>query len=111
MQQLPYSSLNESQRNQVAYLFADSHFGTDVNAYLYEVGTRGEVKGRTSDGRPLTVDRKRAKHNSQVKVTVIKEAQVTDEMIAHAHMSASAFAADIAKIILQSESIKQEVNT
>lgn len=108
MSSLPYASLSESQRAQVAYLFADHIFGTDVNAFVYEVDgerVKGRVKSVNSEQSSVS---RRARQNARVVVTMVEEAYITNEMIAHAQMSMDALAASIAQRLNQS--IPQEVN-
>lgn len=107
-QQLPYTSLNSHQLAQVAYLFADEHFGTDANAYLYEVNKDGDVKSRVPQKTKGNTQRRRAKPNSPVKVHIIKEAHLTNEIIHNARMHLEAFAQSAAEHISQLET--QEVN-
>lgn len=69
---MQYAALTASQRAQVAYLFADAHFGTDVNAYAYLVDARGNVTGR----RPNQLqprDGSRTRRDQPVKVATAPE--------------------------------------
>ena len=99
MQSTPFASLTEKQLAQVAYLFADSFFGTDSSAFFYEVDG-GEICGRwTVDGRPL-----RETHiHPQVNVTVLQEVNVTDEMRKQVNMNMDALSALVAQKIYQQQ--------
>lgn len=60
-----YHSLTPQQQTQVAYLFADVHFGKDPSAYLYE------LRGETVTGRkPITTEaRKKNKSVQTIYIT------------------------------------------
>jgi hypothetical protein len=111
MQSLSHSDLTERQLAQVAYLFADQHFGTDAAAFTYELATNGDVKGRS---RIVEMDcaagKQRARQNSLVQVHMIEEVNITDELIRHASMSMDALAASIAQRIYQSQPIEEGVS-
>ena len=100
MQQLSHSELNEHQLAQVNYLFADSIFGTNAAAFVYEL-KNGDVKGRTLASSDF---HRRAKQDSPIKVTAVEEVNITDEIIRHANMSMDALAASVAEHFYQSQS-------
>lgn len=109
MNYLPYAQLNENQCARAAYLFADSHFGTDPHAYLYEVDKDGEVHGRKINRESGVGNREgRAKQKPVMNVAIIKEAQVTHEKLSNARMHLEALAQSMAEKIIQTET--QEVN-
>jgi hypothetical protein len=100
-----FAQLDDTQRAQVAYLFADAHFGTDANSYRYELDRGGNVSGRT----PLTIAMTtRARQSAPVIVTVIEEVNTTDEMIQLAHTHMDALAASVAQKLFETQ--YQEVN-
>ena len=109
MQSLPFSQLTDEQRARVAYLFADSIFGTDANAYAYELNDKGDVKFRSRIAQAGYAEVKRSRKNSPVMVHMIEEVNITDELIRHASMSMDALAASIAQHIYQSQSQTIEV--
>lgn len=109
MQSLPYSQLDQSQLKQVAYLFADHLFGTDVTAFTYELDQDGVVKGRAAVSSQQSAIG-RAKQNAPVTVHMIEEVHVTDAQIKHAQMSMDALAASVARELYQREQIQQEVS-
>jgi len=43
MPDLPFSSLTPNMRARVAYLFADQSFGSDPDAFVYELDNQGEI--------------------------------------------------------------------
>jgi hypothetical protein len=108
MTSLSFSDLNERQLAQVAYLFADSIFGTDAAAFNYELTTNGAVKGRSRIVVLNCAAGKRSRQNSPVQVHMIEEVNITDELIRHASMSMDALAASIAQNIYQSQPIEVE---
>jgi hypothetical protein len=112
MNSLPFSQLTDDQRAQVAYLFADSIFGTDASAFAYELNDQGEVKGRSriaTNGD--AANQPRARKTNIVQIHMIEEVNITDELIRHASMSMDALAASVAQRIYQSQSqtIQQQV--
>lgn len=109
MTSLSFSDLNERQLAQVAYLFADSIFGTDAAAFTYELDKNGDVKFRSRIvGNGDAEEKKRSRQNSPVQVHMIEEVNITDELIRHARMSMDALAASIAQGLYQSQSIEVE---
>lgn len=74
---LPYPALSQDQKSRAEYLFCDSAFGTDPNAYLYEVDAGGEISGRIAenDGTVRTGGRGR---NPGSRLTVREEAHITE---------------------------------
>lgn len=110
MQSLSFSDLNERQLAQVAYLFADSIFGTNAAAFTYELDGSGDVKGRSiaNSQLPIGNEKKRARQGAAIKVHMIEEVNITDELIRHARMSMDALAASIAQHIYQSQPIEVE---
>ena len=106
MQSLPYSSLTQTQRARVAYLFADQAFGTDPAAYLYQV-TGDEVQRRKPIQMQAPVTR-RARDLAPAKVTMMQEVNITNELIHTATINMDALAATIANNIHQSK--RQEVS-
>jgi hypothetical protein len=108
MQSLPYSQLNQSQLDQVAYLFADKQFGTDAVAFVYELTEAGQITGRT----PIHIDRSpgRAKQNAPVKVIAVREVHVTEEQIKQAQMYMDALAAFVAREMYQPINVEQEIS-
>jgi hypothetical protein len=97
MTSLPFSSLTDKQLVQVAYLFADSFFGTDASAFVYEVDG-GEVIGRwTMDGGRCT----ETHIHPKVNVTVSQEVNVTEEMRKQVNMNMDALSALVAQNIYQ----------
>jgi hypothetical protein len=108
MQSLSYSELNQSQLDQVTYLFADQHFGTDAAAFSYELDQDGIVQGRAREQRAESRP-SRARQNAAVKVIAIQEVHVTEEQIKHAIMSMDALAASIARDLYQREQVQQEI--
>jgi hypothetical protein len=103
MQTLPYSSLNEKQLAQVAYLFADQFFGSDASAFVYEVDGKGEVKGRALATKDEGQRTERTKAHSPINVNAIAEVNVTEEMINTANMHMDALAAAVAQKLYQSQ--------
>jgi hypothetical protein len=103
MTSLPFSELTDDQRAQVAYLFADQIFGTDVNAFAYELNEKGEVKGRSRIAQSGCAEVKRSRQNSPVIVHMIEEVHITEDMINRVNMSMDALAASIAQRIYQSQ--------
>lgn len=104
---VPYESLTEKQRAQVAYLFADAHFGASVNAFCYELDKAGDVVGRTMDNRPQTIKPKGGRRSAKVNVKIV-EVNITDEMRSKIEMNREALAALIARKMHVSN-INQEV--
>jgi hypothetical protein len=105
MSSLTYSSLSESQRAQVAYLFADAIFGTDAGAFTYEVKD-GNVHGRMMDRTATNGDARstnRARRISPAKVTMLQEVNITDELKFTARTNMDALAASIASKLQQSQ--------
>lgn len=101
MPALSYTSLSDSQRAQVAYLFADHIFGTDAGAFTYEVKD-GNVYGRALDRTATNGDRRskqRARQIPTLKVTMLKEVHITDELIHQARTNMDALAASVANQI------------
>lgn len=100
MQSLPYSSLSETQRADVAHLFADHIFGTDAGAFVYEVED-GKVCGRVLDPTAKNSDARsaRARQIPMVKVTMLQEVHITNELIHSARMNMDALAASVANRI------------
>jgi hypothetical protein len=109
MQSLHYSELNQSQLDQVTYLFADQHFGTDAAAFSYELDQDGVIKGRTAISYQHS-EKARARQSAPVKVIAIQEVHVTEEKIKHASMSMDALAASIARELYQSQKVQQEIS-
>lgn len=107
MQTLPYSQLTQAQRAQVAYLFADQHFGSDAGAFLYEVNKQGVVIGRAMDGEPQTA--KGRSRRGPVQVTCTQEVNVTQRMIFNAQMNMDALAASIAAKLNQQSQIEEVI--
>jgi hypothetical protein len=101
MQSLPYSSLTNEQRARVDYLFADAIFGTDASAFVYEWDGK-DIKGRTSNQLAVT-SRARKLDPASVKVTMVQEVNITNELIQSANMHMDALAALIARKIYQSQ--------
>jgi hypothetical protein len=109
MQSLPYSELNQSQLEQVAFLFADEHFGTDATAFTYELDQDGTVKGRAAvSGHQST--KARARQSAPVTMIAIQEVHITEDQIKHAMMSMDALAASIARELYQREQVQQEIS-
>ncbi len=111
MQTLAHSQLNDAQLAQVAYLFADAHFGNDARAFVYEVDRRGDVKGRTlAEGQP-PAHSGRSKRNAPVNIQTTQEAHVTESMIFifNAQMSMDALAASIAEKLFQHSQIEEVI--
>lgn len=104
MNTLLFSQLTNVQRAQADYLFADSYFGTDVNAYLYELNESGEVKSRSGNS-DASGGRSRG---HAVQVHMIEEVRITDELSQHVQMSMDALAASVASKIYLSQTISQE---
>jgi hypothetical protein len=105
MQTFSHSDLTERQLAQVAYLFADQHFGTDATAFTYELDKNGDVKSRSrivENNSAADPSKRRARQGAAITVHMIEEVNITDELIRHASMSMDALAASIA----QSLSIK-----
>jgi hypothetical protein len=109
MQSLPYSELSQSQLDQVTYLFADQHFGTDAAAFTYELDQDGEIKGRAAISIQLSA-KARAKQAAPVTVIAIQEVHVTENQVKHASMSMDALAASIARKLYQTEKVQQEIS-
>ncbi len=109
MQSLSYSQLTEPQLAQAAYLFADAHFGTDANAYLYEVDGRGNVKGRSIPESRRQKAEGRAKRNSPVNVHTVMEVNITDRLTYNAQMNMDALAVSIAEKINQSQELEEVI--
>jgi hypothetical protein len=101
---LDFSKLNEGQLAQVAYLFADEHFGTNAAAYAYEVDKNGDVKFRSRINQiTCSTEKKRASQNPAIQVYMIEEINITDELIRSASMSMDALAAAIANRIYKNQ--------
>lgn len=109
MQSLPYSALTDEQRKRVAYLFADEHFGTDASAFAYEWDGR-DIRGRhqVSGARSQTKSRAKKIDPASVKVTMLQEVHITDELIRTTTLHMDALAALIANRIQISN--PEEVN-
>ncbi|WKZ34857.1 MAG: hypothetical protein QY332_14655 [Anaerolineales bacterium] len=99
---MKFEELNDDQKEQVHYLFADDVFQMDPNAYLYELDKHGKVTGRT----PIKIERTthRARQSPSIKITARKETNPTDKMISHARMNMDALAASIAQKLFEDES-------
>lgn len=93
---LSYSSLSDSQRAQVAYLFADHIFGTDAGAFVYEVDSE-EIKGRVLAGQQSQVAQRA--RTATPKVTMLQEVHITNEMTMQSMSAMNALAASVANQI------------
>jgi len=94
-----FEDLTEQQKERVAYLFADEHFGTDPAAFVYEWDGK-DITGRSlSTGRKLNVTRARKVDPASVKVTMIPAVNITPESIQSANMHMDALAALVARSI------------
>lgn len=112
MPTLSHSDLNERQLAQVAYLFADQAFGTDVCAFVYELDKNGDVKTRSRIvGNGDAAGKRRAPKGTPITIHMIEEVNITEELIRHASMSMDALAASIAGRIYQSQTIEVENNS
>jgi hypothetical protein len=103
MTYISYSSLNDKQLAQVAYLFADQFFGTDTSAFVYEVNEKGEIKGRTLATKDEGQRTEQAKMKPRFNVTAIAEVNPTKEMISTAYMNMDALAASVAQKLYQQQ--------
>jgi hypothetical protein len=111
MNTLSFSDLTERQLTQVAYLFADQHFGTDAAAFTYELDKNGDVKSRSrivENNSAADPGKPRARKGASITIHMIEEVNITDELIRHASMSTDALAASIAQRIHQSQPIEVE---
>lgn len=105
MRTIPFSSLNKKQLAQAAYLFADETFGTDASAFVYEVDGE-EVKGRVTREKVEA----RSWKGDVVKVTLLPEVNITEEMSQRVSMNMDALSASVARKIYQEqfEEVKYE---
>lgn len=96
-----YDTLTKEQIEQVDYLFADEIFGTDPNAYLYEL-SNGKITGRRING-TQTKKQGRAQRSAPVIVHKREEPNITPELIDRANMSMEALAVSIAEKLFMQE--------
>ncbi len=109
MQTLAHSQLNDAQLAQVAYLFADAHFGSDARAFVYEVNGHGDIKGRHAAEGQSPARSGRSKRRPPVNIQITQEAHVTESMIFNAQMSMDALAASIAEKLSQHSQIEEVI--
>lgn len=104
---LTYSELSEDQRQCVAYLFADSAFGVDPRAFVYETNKQGQVTGRTpsSPAAPGAKGGRRKPITSSIQIG--REPEITREMKMKAGLALDQLAQNIAKqnILAQEEKV------
>jgi len=92
-----YSTLTAAQREQVQYLFADEHFGTDPNAFEYQL--RGEsVIGRGSLTANRSTLKARKPHTVRLNVLTqeVPDQYITVEMIRNSQQAITDIAREIA---------------
>jgi len=102
-----YSSLDAAQQAQAAYLFADDVFGTDANAYEYELEA-GKVIGRarlTVTSLSLNV-RKPRTISVNVCTREVPAEMVTVEMDRNADYAIQSIARNIAARLIQSQTVE-----
>lgn len=104
-----YSTLTPTQREQVDYLFADAIFGTDVNAFDYEI--KGDtVIGRAQILRSAQDDKAhvRKPHTVSVNVCVreVPSAFITLEMSRNAETTIKELARSVVERMIQSQTVE-----
>ena len=104
-----FTSLDAAQQAQAAYLFADDVFGTDVNAYEYELEA-GKVIGRArlaANSSPLNAHvRKPRTISVNVCTREVPAEMVTVEMDRNANYAIQSIARNIAARLIQSQTVE-----
>jgi hypothetical protein len=99
-----YSTLTPAQQAQAAYLFADDVFGTDPNAYDYEVNGK-DIIGRSCIAHNSDRIHARKPHSVSVNVAVrqVPDEFITSEMSRNAEQAINDFARSAVERITQSQ--------
>ena len=102
-----FNSLDAAQQAQAAYLFADDVFGTDANAYEYELEA-GKVIGHsqlTANSLSLNV-RKPRTISINVCTREVPAEMVTVEMDRNANYAIQSIARNIVARLIQSQTVE-----
>lgn len=95
----PYANLTAAQKEQVAYLFCDSFFGTDATCFEYEL--EGDQVARR---RALTASKPGLqKIIKSVNVTSMQEPHASDDQIASASLVFDFLAQQVAEQIFNTQ--------
>jgi hypothetical protein len=101
-----FISLTTTQREQVDYLFADAIFGTDVNAFDYEIRDDNVIGRSRIDNKRDVIMRKPHTVSVNMCVREIPSAFITLEMSRNAETTIKELARSVVERMIKSQTVE-----